>query len=285
MARIDTRTLARRLLPRGARNWLRAPSLSVTWLADEARHALGRDPVARLRPDWPVRCHPAALRRAFLPALADPEQALELSSFIAACSPGMRLFDVGAHFGLFTLAALHYGGSDARAVAVDPSPGATRMLRIHANINGIADRVTVVEAAIGARVGQTNLVPVGVIAAGYYAPPEPGSGTEATAVSALTMDALAERHRWPTHVKIDVEGFEADVLAGAQAVLSHRSAPALFIELHNQMVRERGADPDRTLEFLAAAGYELFDLDGRPANPGQLVTRPLTRIVARRRAA
>jgi FkbM family methyltransferase len=275
--------VTRRLVPRAARNWLRAPSLSVEWLADEARHALGRDPVVRLRPEWPLRCHPAALRRTFLPAVADPDQALELSGFIAACVPGMRLFDAGAHFGLFTLAALHYGGNAARAVAVDPSPAATRMLRIHADLNGITNRVTIVEAALGSRVGRTLLVPVGVIAAGYYVPAEPGGAAEARSVTALTLDSLAERHGVPTHVKIDVEGLEADVLAGARTVLAHKSAPILFVELHNQMVRERGADPDQAVESLAAAGYGLFDLDGRPANAREVVKRPLTRIVARRR--
>ncbi|MFI5208338.1 MAG: FkbM family methyltransferase [Gemmatimonadales bacterium] len=277
--------MTRRLVPRGARNWLRAPSLSVMWLADEARHALGLNPVVRLRPDWPLRCHPAALRVAFLPACADAEQARELDGFIASCAPGMRLFDIGAHFGLFTLAALHYGGSAAQVVAVDPSPAATRMLRIQADLNGIADRMTIVEAALGDRVGQAHLVPVGVIAAGYYAPPQAGGFAEARVVAALTLDALAARHGWPTHVKIDVEGAEADVLAGAHDVLAHTPAPVLFVELHNEMVRGCGGDPGRATAALAAAGYEIFDLDGRTSSANAILARPLTRIVARRRAA
>jgi FkbM family methyltransferase len=284
MMRVEVRSLARRLLPRAARNWLRAPSLSVAWLADEARHAVGQDPMVRLRPDWPVRCHSAALRRAFLPALADPEQALELDGLIAACRPGMLLFDIGAHFGLFTLAALHYGGAGARVIAVDPSPAATRMLRIHCGLNGAADRVTIVEAAIGDRVGRTRLVPVGVIGAGYFAPLGAGDDSQARMVSALTLDALTENNGWPTHVKVDVEGFEADVLAGAHHVLAHTPAPVLFVELHNDMVRARGADPLQSIDTLATAGYALFDLDGRPASGSDVVKRPLTRIVARRRS-
>jgi FkbM family methyltransferase len=279
---VNVRSLARALLPRGARNWLRSPAMSAAWVADEARHALGFDPAVPLRPGWSPRCHPAALRLAFWPALADGDQARELDGFIVACGPGMRFLDVGAHFGLFSLAALHYGGLEAVVIAVDPSPTAARILRLHARLNGVERRLTVVEAALADRAGRVDLVSVGVIAAGYYARPAADHGAgETTSVEALTLDALAERHGMtPTHIKIDVEGFEAQVLAGARTVLA-ASHPLLFVELHNEMVRRRGLDPGATLDQLAAAGYALCDPDGRPVGAREILSRPLTRIVAR----
>jgi len=112
------RALLRRVVPRVIRNWLRSPSRSLAWAWDELGHALGRDPVIFLRAGWSVRAHPAA-RRAFGIPQSDPSQIAELDAFIASCCPGMMLFDIGAHFGLFSFAALHYGGPTARAVAVD----------------------------------------------------------------------------------------------------------------------------------------------------------------------
>ena len=84
----------------------------------------------------------------------------------------MVLFDLGAHFGLFSLAALHYGGIGSRAVAVDPSPAAMRMMRVEARLNNIADgRWRLVQAAVTNQVGVQQMVAAGVHSAGYYVAP------------------------------------------------------------------------------------------------------------------
>ena len=71
-----------------------------------------------------LRSRHSAFHRGYSWCTSDDELIEELDSFIAHCRRGMVLFDVGAHFGVFSLAALHYGGPDAIAVAVDPSPAA-----------------------------------------------------------------------------------------------------------------------------------------------------------------
>ena len=138
---IVTSTL-RVIIPRSARNWLRDPRKTLQWGIDAGRFALGQVETLEMRPGWELRAHPLAARCAYEPLRQDPEQRSELDSFIAACTPGMRLLDVGAHFGVFSLAALHYGGPTATAVAVDPSGTAAHMLTVHANLNGFSDRLT-----------------------------------------------------------------------------------------------------------------------------------------------
>ena len=73
-----------------------------------------------VREGWTVRCHPISARQ-FALFRTDDALRQELTSFVAHCRPGMRLLDVGASHGLFSLAALHFGGQTARVVAVDPS--------------------------------------------------------------------------------------------------------------------------------------------------------------------
>ena len=87
------------------------------------------------------------------------------------CTPGMVLFDLGAHFGLFSLAALHYGGANAQAVAIDASPVAERLIRIQAALNGVAERVTVIRACVCEHSGVRDMVAVGVLADGYFSAP------------------------------------------------------------------------------------------------------------------
>jgi FkbM family methyltransferase len=276
-----------RLIPRDVRNWLRSPAATLAWAWDDVRHRAGADRLARIREDWLLRCHPAAYRMAYQAHVGDPEQVLELDTFIAACTPGMVLFDLGAHFGLFALAATRYGGAGARAVALDPSGFACRMIREQARLNGVAARITVVEAAIAAASGRQAMIPVGVIAAGYYSAATEGHGAgEREEVRAVTVDDLArELDIWPTHMKIDVEGAEAAALLGAGAALARDPAPVLFLELHNAMVRARGADPGETLDLLAGVGYQVQGLDNRPLSRATILAQPLIRVVARREAA
>jgi predicted nicotinamide N-methyase len=84
---------------------------------------------------------------------------------------------------------------------------------------------------------------------------------------------------------VDVEGHEAAVIRGGQRVLSQPVSPKLFIELHNQMIRERGGDPCETLSLLESSGYETFAADGGPVDRDHILSRPLIRVVARKSVA
>ena len=271
------------LLPRSFRNWIKAPAVSSRWAIDELRHRLGRDLTVEIRPGWTLRCHPAAYRVAYEVLSEDPEQRAELDGFIDACTPGMRLFDIGAHFGVFSLAALHYGGDKARAIAVDPSPTSMRMLATQSRINGVTARLETIHAAVADKPGTAEFVSVGVLAAGYFTAPEKHhSKKERTTVKTVSVDQLVEQSGLiPTHLKIDVEGFEAGVLRGARQLLSQRPAPIVFLELHNEMIRDRGLDPAESLELLEQAGFCSFSHNGTPTTRDAILSQPLVRFVAR----
>jgi FkbM family methyltransferase len=219
--------------------------------------------------------------------LDDPDQERELAAFPRTARPGMVLFDLGAHYGVFSLAALHFGGADARAVAVDPSPAAIRLIERQARLCGVTGRLTALRAAAAAQPGEIALVAAGVIAAGYYVPPtlhHPPS--EQTRVPAVTVDGLAERLALePTHLKIDVEGAEAAVLRGAHRTLQSTRPPLVFLELHGDLIRFRGGDAREPLDHLRSSGYELTDCQGTRRAAPELANLPLVRLIARHRDA
>jgi FkbM family methyltransferase len=131
-----------------------------------------------------------------------------LSQFIAR---GDLVFDIGANVGNYTDVLLTLG---ARPVAIEPNPVLAQTIRRHYPV--------VVEAvAVGSERGVLDLH-LGV---------DPGHSTlsarwleqaptghrwsgEVVEVSVVTLDDLADRHGPPDFVKIDVEGFEVDVLRG-----------------------------------------------------------------------
>jgi len=215
--------------------------------------------------------------------IEDKEQAQEFSNFISYCQPGMVFFDVGAHFGFFSFAALHYGGIDAKAVAIDPSPVSKRMMKILATLNNFAGRLCLIHASASDHVGEKPMVATGVITDGYFVEPfQSHTATDITLTPTITLDTLSEELKVvPTHIKIDVEGQELSVLRGAKKVLSQSQPPLLFLELHNQIIRDRGGDPSEPLSLLKDFGYDLFDAQGNALDDPEILRCNLIRIMAR----
>jgi len=166
----------------------------------------------------------------------------------------MRLLDVGAHWGIFTLAALRYGGSDVRAVCVEPSSDAARVLRRNLSLNGVAEQVNVVEFAAGSAPGHLQMLTTGAGGADYLVVP-PEDRPDSITVPQTDVTSLCRSLGFvPTHVKMDIEGFEEEGLIGARELLQ-RCRPVLFLELHGDLIRRRGRDPRTVLRILRETGY------------------------------
>lgn len=269
-------------MPRSARNWLRDPRRTFQWGMDRARFTLGRVESLEVRPGWVLRAHPLAVRCAFMAQVTDPEQRAELDAFLATCAPGMRLLDVGAHFGVFSFAALHYGGPAARAVAVDPSVTAVRMLALHAELNSCADRLSIVEACAGDGEGERGMLDTGFIGAGYFVAADTNRRSgDLSKVRVVSIDALCAQLAFtPTHVKIDVEGDELAALHGASALLTASQRPIVSLELHNDIIRANGRQPQDVVTWLRQRGFRCDDVLSGPINSATF-TRPVSRLVAR----
>ena len=280
----NAKRLARIFIPRKARNWLRSPSESLQWAWAQAKHLAGQNEVVQVRPDWRLVCHPAANRFSYVAQNNDEDQVAEFDSFIKEIVPGTVLFDIGAHFGLFSLAAIHYGGAHAVAVAVDPSPMAIEFIKTQAKLNQVSEQLHTVQAAVSDKVGWQSMVAAGVRASGYYVQPASDhSRRELTNTRTTTLDQLvSDFGLQPTHVKVDVEGYELSVIKGGNQLLSGVKAPLLFLELHNEIVRGNNGAPEKTLDLIRSLNYETFSTSGELLNDQEILASPLIRIVARK---
>jgi len=188
----------------------------------------------------------------------------------------MHLFDIGASYGAFSFVAAHFGGT---VVAVDPSPIAVRLIGLQTRLNGYDKLIRIVEACVSDTVDETEMLSSGVFSDGYMRVARGRSSSDLTKTRAVTIDQLADQFGPPTHIKIDVEGYEAAVVRGARRTMT-RWAPLLFLELHNEMIRSEGGDPSCVLDDLAEMGYEMFSVGGIKIERSAISPMPICRLVA-----
>jgi hypothetical protein len=70
--------------------------------------------------------------------------------------------------------------------------------------------------------------------------PEVGGGSELLAVPVSTIDCAVSKFGVPSFIKVDVEGYELNVLKGAKATLASNQLVHLFVEVHFALLEARG---------------------------------------------
>lgn len=168
-----------------------------------------------------------ALARSILLYHGDAAKAAAMDALHARfVRPGDLAFDIGAHVGDRAASFRRLG---ARVVAVEPQPGpADVVARIFAHDPAVA----LVRATCGAQPGTTRLrvnsrnPTVSTASPAFVAAAEGAGGWEGQVwdrdleVPMTTLDLLVAEHGRPAFVKIDVEGYEGEVLAGLSEALA-----------------------------------------------------------------
>ncbi len=186
-------------------------------------------------------------------------------------APGMRVADVGANIGYYLLLIESVVGPSGHVTCFEPEPRNLCELRRNVRANGLAN-VEVVAAAAG-----------------------DGDGTVAlrAGINALVVEDGAGDHRVPLvrldsaltgavdFLKIDVEGYEGQVLAGARRILAEQR-PTLWLEVHPELL----AAPHTVDEIwqVLAAHYpapELFEIAPEAGPWAKIAGRYLGRGVRR----
>ncbi len=168
---------------------------------------------------------------------------------------GMVVYDVGAHIGFFSLLFSKYCSAKGRVFSFEPDGDIFLRLTQNIRLNN-AENITAVNVAIADKNGVAFFDKSDIDSMGKLIPKEETGSKKVIEVATQTLDSFvyAEKHPLPSLVKIDVEGAEGKVLAGAERILKE-ARPLVFCEVHNYQVAQEVS------RILARNNYALFNID------------------------
>ena len=184
-----------------------------------------------------------ATRSSFLFGTYEPTQTKLFEEFV---KPGDVVYDVGAHFGYYTLLSSKLVGERGLVLAFEPSPANLARLYRHIELND-RKNVQVLELAVSDHEGTAHFETRTGSGVGHLADNGP------LEVKLTTLDSLST-YPLPQVMKIDVEGAEVGVLEGARNLFA-KCKPVIFLSLHGEDLKAT------CLKILGDYGYTFLQIE------------------------
>ncbi|MEO6188021.1 MAG: FkbM family methyltransferase [Ginsengibacter sp.] len=191
-------------------------------------------------------------------AFAEPAQIVLFN----AVTPGMTILDIGANIGATTLNFAKKTGQHGKVFSFEPSPYNFKKAMENISLNSL-ENINLINKGLGNEKKSAFLYNVNTTNNGMQRllQQEPQKDSyEKTTVEIDTLDNCMSELDIPSPslIKIDVEGFEYNVLLGARETLL-RHKPTMFIELDDNNLREQGSTAENLVKFLTGLNYKLIN--------------------------
>ena len=187
-----------------------------------------------------------------------------VSALCKTLPPGARVVDVGANFGLYALHAARYSGKLSRTVAFEPAPRTFGLLEANIKRNRLSARIKARRAAVSETPGVVTF---------HVAADQSFSGLRDTGRSPLREAVDVEQVSLDTDpavvalgaidfLKIDTEGGEAGVLAGAMKTIERSPGLVVLMEYSvKNLTAQQAVNVRKCVDDLLAKGLRGWTID------------------------
>lgn len=173
--------------------------------------------------------------------------------------PGMRILEIGANIGYYALIETTLAGKNGFLYAFEPSPFNFSLLKKNLEINNIKN-TELYQKAIGAKnttskfyvADKSNLSSfIKRFDMDMY---KNGSIID---MEMITLEKFLEDKEQIDFIRMDVEGYENEVLKGAQNILKINPPKHFFIEIHSELLHKKNNSAREIVNYLRNLGYEV----------------------------
>lgn len=181
----------------------------------------------------------------------------------ALLHPGDTAMDIGANIGYFSAVMARCVGPDGKVIAFEPVPSSFERLSLCRELNGL-NNLTTLSYALGAEEREVEICynPIIMGSASIYQT-QSSEDIRSASVEMVRLDTLVARGVAPRPdlIKIDVEGHEKDVFAGAAETI-RAARPAIIFEYNTETASMAGWNlADLTAILKALGPYRFYLLD------------------------
>ncbi len=168
--------------------------------------------------------------------------------------PDMQVLDIGANYGLYSMAIAGRLGDEGKLWCFEPTPNTARALRESITANSYESKVEVIEAGLSAEAGTASFY------ASSNAELNSLHSTDANAekitIELQTLDECLQRYEWTDidFIKLDAEGEEVNILKGAEQTLTKLDPLVMFELKHGNQINQG------LLNAFTALGFEIYRL-------------------------
>lgn len=175
----------------------------------------------------------------------------EIAFFLGRLRPQDVIYDIGAFRGAYGVAAKAVLGDATTVHLFEPLPDNARAIETILTLNRFTT-FQIVQKAVG---GGDSIHGVLNESALMLRKGDTTEGGPLAEFPATSLDHYAEETKTvPSVIKIDVEGFELEVLQGGQKLLEE-SKPRLWLELHPNFLVAQGHSWEEAVDYLKSLGY------------------------------
>ena len=182
----------------------------------------------------------------------------ERAFFEKHVTPGMHVAEAGANIGVYTLLLSRLVGPEGHIDAFEPDPHLFACLRENLERAGVKN-VAAHNCALGAAAGKLSLAWDGLNSGDTHLSRETQAGS--VQVDVARLDEILSGHRLD-FFKLDVQGWELDVLRGLTGLLPANPALKLFVEYWPAGLRRAGTEPAELRSCLREQGWQLAATPG-----------------------
>lgn len=188
----------------------------------------------------------------------DGDIGIEMANFLQETREQKILCDIGALHGCFSFCFTSRNGK--KSYAMEPSPRAKEVFEENSRLNPKLN-VEHYPVAVGSKPGflQMSMAWHHCVAFDFEAQKK---GEKMITVPVVSLDEFFQDHTPADTLKIDVEGYEMEVLKGGlQYIQTYK--PLIFLEIHSKILKDIGTPSAEIFLLLEGLGYQFYNTWGK----------------------